>query len=161
VFSFLQSKISAWALAIKSHQKLGVVLHTYNPNTWEKEAGGLEVQDDPGLHNKTLPQKNKNNQTNHIGLSKEGHSPHTLKLAHHTCIFVVVFWHYWSLNSGPCTCTSSTLLLGHASSPYACISVLLSRQSHVPYIAAMGAMSTVEILGVVKLGVQLRGRVFG
>jgi hypothetical protein len=29
------------------------------PSTWEAEAGGLQVQDQPGLHSKTLSQTNK------------------------------------------------------------------------------------------------------
>jgi hypothetical protein len=34
-----------------------MVAHTSNPSTWEAEAGGFPVPDQPGLHGKTLSQK--------------------------------------------------------------------------------------------------------
>jgi hypothetical protein len=34
-----------------------MVVHIYNPSTQETEAGGWKIQGQPGLHNKTLPQK--------------------------------------------------------------------------------------------------------
>jgi hypothetical protein len=33
------------------------VVHTSNPSTLEAEAGGSQVQDQPGLHSQTLSQK--------------------------------------------------------------------------------------------------------
>jgi hypothetical protein len=38
-----------------------MVLHTYNPSTWEAEAGRLRVQGQPGLHSETLSLKKKKN----------------------------------------------------------------------------------------------------
>jgi hypothetical protein len=35
------------------------VAYTYNLSTWKAEAGGLRVQDHPGLYSKTLSQKKK------------------------------------------------------------------------------------------------------
>jgi hypothetical protein len=35
----------------------GVVVHVYNPSTWEANTGGLGVQSQPGLYSKTLSQK--------------------------------------------------------------------------------------------------------
>jgi hypothetical protein len=40
----------------KNNTWLGLVVHTYNPNT---EAGRLQVQGQPGLHSMTLSQKQK------------------------------------------------------------------------------------------------------
>jgi hypothetical protein len=34
-----------------------MVEHTYNLRSWEAEAGGSQVQDQPGLPNKILPKK--------------------------------------------------------------------------------------------------------
>lgn len=34
--------------------KLGVVLHAYNPSTWEAETGGQQVRDKDGLESKTV-----------------------------------------------------------------------------------------------------------
>jgi hypothetical protein len=31
-----------------------MVIHAYNPSTWEAKAGGLQVWDQPVLHSKTL-----------------------------------------------------------------------------------------------------------
>jgi hypothetical protein len=39
----------------------GVVTHTYNPHTWEAEAGGSEVQSQPGLHSEILFQNKQAN----------------------------------------------------------------------------------------------------
>jgi hypothetical protein len=36
------------------------MVHAYNHRTWEAEAGGWKVQDQPGSHSKTLSQKKKN-----------------------------------------------------------------------------------------------------
>jgi hypothetical protein len=33
-------------------REAGVVVHTYNPSTWEGEAGGSRVQGQPGQHSK-------------------------------------------------------------------------------------------------------------
>jgi hypothetical protein len=33
------------------------MVHTYNPSTWEAEAGGSQVQSQPGLHSYTLFKK--------------------------------------------------------------------------------------------------------
>jgi hypothetical protein len=35
------------------------MVHTYNPNAWEAEEGGLKIQCWPGLHCKSLSQKKK------------------------------------------------------------------------------------------------------
>jgi hypothetical protein len=35
-----------------------MVVHTYNPSTWEAEAGGSRVQGQPGLHNEILYENN-------------------------------------------------------------------------------------------------------
>lgn len=46
---------------VKAPKLFGVV-HTYNPNTWESEAGGLpQVQRQPGLQYETLSSKSKIN----------------------------------------------------------------------------------------------------
>jgi hypothetical protein len=37
--------------------QLGIKLHAYNPSTLEAEAGGSQVQGQPGLHSETLFQK--------------------------------------------------------------------------------------------------------
>jgi hypothetical protein len=42
---------------LKRKQKLGIVVHAYNPSTRETEAGGWKVQGQPGLHNETLSLK--------------------------------------------------------------------------------------------------------
>jgi hypothetical protein len=34
-----------------------MVVHAYNPSTWEDEAGGLRGQGQPGLHSENLSQK--------------------------------------------------------------------------------------------------------
>jgi hypothetical protein len=34
-----------------------MVVHFCNPSTWEAEAEGLQVQDQPGIHSKSLCQK--------------------------------------------------------------------------------------------------------
>jgi hypothetical protein len=39
-----------------------MVVHIYNPTTWEVEAGSLQVQGQPGLHSDTLFQKIKTKQ---------------------------------------------------------------------------------------------------
>jgi hypothetical protein len=36
-----------------------MVVHTYNPSNQEAEAGGLKVQEQPGLHSKDPSQKKK------------------------------------------------------------------------------------------------------
>jgi hypothetical protein len=38
----------------KRRGKLGVVVHSCNPSTWEAEAGGWGIQGQPGLHSETL-----------------------------------------------------------------------------------------------------------
>jgi hypothetical protein len=45
-------------------QKMLVVLmaHIYNPNIQEAEAGGSQVQGQPGLHGETLSQQNETKQ---------------------------------------------------------------------------------------------------
>jgi hypothetical protein len=43
--------------------KLGMVVHTYNPITWEMKARGLWVQGHPGLHREMLVQKKKKKYT--------------------------------------------------------------------------------------------------
>jgi hypothetical protein len=35
-------------------QELGMVVHAYNPNTWETKAGGLRVEGQSGLYSKTV-----------------------------------------------------------------------------------------------------------
>jgi hypothetical protein len=35
------------------------MVHTFNPSTWEAEAGELRVQDQPELHSNTMSQKEK------------------------------------------------------------------------------------------------------
>jgi hypothetical protein len=35
--------------------KLDTMEHTCNPSTWEAEAKGLQVQDQPGLYSNTPP----------------------------------------------------------------------------------------------------------
>jgi hypothetical protein len=49
---------------------LGMVVHTYNPSTWEDEASGLRVQGQPRLHSKILIQKNKN-RNDHLIIHQE------------------------------------------------------------------------------------------
>jgi hypothetical protein len=39
--------------------KLGVVVHSCNPSTWEAKAGGLRVPGQPGLQNDSLSLKKK------------------------------------------------------------------------------------------------------
>jgi hypothetical protein len=39
--------------------KLGMVVHICNPNTWEAEAGRLQVQGHPQIHSETPFQKTK------------------------------------------------------------------------------------------------------
>jgi hypothetical protein len=36
-----------------------IVVHTYNPSTWEAKAGGPQIQGQPGIHSKTQFQKKK------------------------------------------------------------------------------------------------------
>jgi hypothetical protein len=38
-----------------------VVVHAFNPSTWEAEAGGYRVPGQPGLHRETLSRKTKQN----------------------------------------------------------------------------------------------------
>jgi hypothetical protein len=48
-------KINSESLYFKDEAiELGVMMHAYNPSTQETEAGGLRIQGQPGLHNKTL-----------------------------------------------------------------------------------------------------------
>lgn len=35
---------------LKTEKEWGIVVHTYNPNTVETEAGRLQVLEPPGLH---------------------------------------------------------------------------------------------------------------
>jgi hypothetical protein len=42
---------------LKPHHWLDMVSYTYNPITWEIEAGRSRVQSQPQLHTKTLSQK--------------------------------------------------------------------------------------------------------
>jgi hypothetical protein len=43
--------------------------HAYFPSIWEAEAGGLQIQDQPGLHSKSLSQKAKSiNKVKSIGI---------------------------------------------------------------------------------------------
>jgi hypothetical protein len=61
--------------------KLGVVAHTFNPSTWEAEAGGfLSLRpawstewdpEQPGLHRETLSQNNNSNNNNNKKSSAE------------------------------------------------------------------------------------------
>jgi hypothetical protein len=44
---------------VQNPSEQGVVVHAFNPSTQEAEAGGLQVQGQPGLHSETLPHKNK------------------------------------------------------------------------------------------------------
>jgi hypothetical protein len=44
-------------IAIKNVLMLDMVSHTYNPSSWEAEAGGLQVQGQPGQLSETLTQK--------------------------------------------------------------------------------------------------------
>jgi hypothetical protein len=48
---------------LKVITQLGVVVHAYNPSTWEAEAGGSLGQGQPGLHNKTKSQTKNNKKT--------------------------------------------------------------------------------------------------
>jgi hypothetical protein len=63
IFVFIyQLKIS-----FKKLEKLSVVVHSYNPSSWEAKAVGSQVQGQPGLHSETLHQNKqkklkKNNQ---------------------------------------------------------------------------------------------------
>jgi hypothetical protein len=38
--------------------KPGMVVHSCSPSTWEVEAGGSGIRDQPGLHSKILAQNN-------------------------------------------------------------------------------------------------------
>jgi hypothetical protein len=51
IFSTIKTKSEPQA------KKLGVVVHSCYPGTWEVETGGLQVQGQPGLQ-EILPQKN-------------------------------------------------------------------------------------------------------
>jgi hypothetical protein len=42
---------------MKIYNKQDMVGHTYNPSTWEAEAGGPRVWGQPGLYSETLSQK--------------------------------------------------------------------------------------------------------
>jgi hypothetical protein len=42
---------------LRSLQKPGIVVHSYNPSTREVEAGGSQVQGQPGLQSEILFQK--------------------------------------------------------------------------------------------------------
>jgi hypothetical protein len=53
----------------KSQIESGVMVHACNPSIWEVEAGEWLLQGQPGLHSKTMPQKNK--QTKIIKKRKE------------------------------------------------------------------------------------------
>jgi hypothetical protein len=44
---------------IKTSNKLGVVVHAYNPSTWKMKEGGFQGQGQPGLPDETLSQKKK------------------------------------------------------------------------------------------------------
>jgi hypothetical protein len=50
-----------------------MVANTCNPSTGEAEAGGSQVQGQPGLHSKTLSQQNKTNKKKKlkVPISKE------------------------------------------------------------------------------------------
>jgi hypothetical protein len=43
----------------KAFLEPGVIVHTYNPITWDAKAGGLRVGNQAGLHSETLSQKRK------------------------------------------------------------------------------------------------------
>jgi hypothetical protein len=47
-------------VAIKGQHKPSVEAHASNPSTWENDTRGSLVQDQPGLHSKTLSQKQQN-----------------------------------------------------------------------------------------------------
>jgi hypothetical protein len=53
------------------NNKLGVVVHTYNPSNQEAEAGGSRVLGQPELHSETLSQKIKLKLNNKEVLSKD------------------------------------------------------------------------------------------
>jgi hypothetical protein len=48
---------------IKTSNKLGVVVHAYNPSTWKMKEGGFQGQGQPGLPDETLSQKKKKKKT--------------------------------------------------------------------------------------------------
>jgi hypothetical protein len=42
-----------------------MVVHAYNPNTWETVAGESQIQGQPGLHSETLTHKTKQKAKEH------------------------------------------------------------------------------------------------
>jgi hypothetical protein len=75
VFSFVEKGMLLWGIILElkfemcsyapsyslSTFKECVLCWVYNPRSTEAEAGGSQVQDQPGLHNETLSQNNKTN----------------------------------------------------------------------------------------------------
>lgn len=53
----------------QKHSELGMVVYAYNPSsTQEAYEGGFQIQDQPGLYGKTLPQKKKSKNERTIGM---------------------------------------------------------------------------------------------
>jgi hypothetical protein len=57
-----------------------MLVHAYNPSTWEAEAGRLQVPAQPGLQSRTLSQKKKKDKKQITGLRQMGFAISQLNL---------------------------------------------------------------------------------